>query len=89
MRKLLAIFALILLTQTLTDKEILQQGLNGLFEENNLADPTTILPCIDDATAQKLVVFIGEVFGKAAEASITDLVQLIGLIKGFKAQIPQ
>jgi len=42
-----------------TDKEILQQALNGLFEENKLADPTTIVPCIDDATAHKLVVFIG------------------------------
>jgi len=72
-----------------TDKEILQQALNGLFEENKLADPTTIVPCIDDATAHKLVVFIGEVLEKAAKGSVTDLVQLINLIKGFGDQIPQ
>ena len=42
-----------------TDKEILQQGLNGLFEQNKLPDPTTIVPCIDDDTAHKIVVFIG------------------------------
>jgi hypothetical protein len=89
MRKLLAIFALILLTQALTDKEILQQGFNGLFEQNKLAYPTTIVPCFDDATAHKLVVFIGDVFEKAAKGTISDLVQLMGFIKGFGDQIPQ
>jgi hypothetical protein len=73
----------------LTDKEILQQALNGLFEENKLPDPTTIVPCIDDATAHKIVVFMGEVLEKAAKGSITDLVQLVNLIKGFGDQIPQ
>jgi CRISPR/Cas system-associated endonuclease Cas3-HD len=72
-----------------TDKEILQQALNGLFEENKLPDPTTIVPCIDDATAHKLVLFIGEVLEKAAKGSITDLVSLVNLIKGFGDQIPQ
>jgi len=43
----------------LTDKEIIQQGLNGLFEENALKDPTTIVPCIDNDTAHKIVLFIG------------------------------
>lgn len=42
-----------------TDKEILQQTLNGLFEQNKLADPTTVVPCFDDDTAHKTVVFIG------------------------------
>ena len=72
-----------------TDKEIIQQTLNGLFEQNKLADPTTIVPCIDDDTAHKIVVFGGEVLEKAAKGSITDLVQLISLIKGFGDQIPQ
>ena len=43
----------------LTNKEILQQGLNGLFEQNKLADPTTIVPCIDEDTAGKIVIFAG------------------------------
>ena len=44
---------------SLTDKEILQQTLNGLFEQNKMPDPTTIVPCIDDDTAHKIVVFVG------------------------------
>jgi len=50
---------LVALTNAISDKDILQQGLNGLFEQNKLPDPKTIVPCIDDATAHKLVVFIG------------------------------
>lgn len=72
-----------------TDKEIIQLTLNGLFEENKLADPTTIVSCIDDDTAHKIVLFIGEILEKAAKGSITDLVQLVNLIKAFGDQIPQ
>lgn len=72
-----------------TDKEILQLLLNGLFEENKLPDPTTIVPCIDDDTAHKLVIFIGEVLEKAGKGSISDLISLVDLIKGFGDQIPQ
>jgi len=43
----------------ITDKQIIQQGLNGLFEQNKLPDPTTIVPCFDDDTAHKVVVFGG------------------------------
>lgn len=73
----------------LTNKEILQQGLNGLFEENKLKDPTTIVPCIDEATAKKIVDFIGTVLEKAAKGSISDLISLVDLIKNFGDQIPQ
>jgi len=73
----------------LTDKEILQQGLNGLFEQNKLADPTTIVPCIDDTTAHKIVVFIGDVLEKAAKGSVSDLIALKSLIEDFGNQIPQ
>lgn len=89
MRKILALLALVLLAQAITDKEILQQGLNGLFEQNKLPDPTTVVPCIDDATAHKIVLFIGELLDKAAKGGVTDLVKLVDLIKGFKDQIPQ
>jgi hypothetical protein len=67
MRKILALLALVLLAQAITDKEILQQGLNGLFEQNKLPDPTTVVPCIDDATAHKIVLFIVELLEKAAK----------------------
>jgi hypothetical protein len=61
MRKLLVVLSIILLTQAITDKEVIQESLNGLFEENKLPHPTTIVRCIDDATAHKIVVFAGQV----------------------------
>ncbi len=73
----------------LTDKEILQQTLNGLFEQNKLPDPTTIVPCIDDNTAHSIVDFAGQILEKAAKGSVTDLVSLVSLIKNFGDTIPQ
>ena len=67
----------------ITDKEIIQQTLNGLFEENKLKDPTTIVPCIDDVSAHKIVVFIGQLLDKAAKGSLSDLLSLPTLIKDF------
>jgi hypothetical protein len=72
----------------ISDKDILQQTLNGLFEENKLPDPTTIVPCIDDDTAHKIVVFAGQVLEKAARGSISDLIALKDLIEQFGDQIP-
>ena len=60
--------------------QILQQTLNGLFEQNKLPDPKTIMPCIDDDTAHKIVVFAGQVLEKAAKGSISDLLSLKDLI---------
>jgi hypothetical protein len=85
------IFILALLTiaaLSLTDKEIIQQTLNGLFEQNKLPDPTTIVPCLDDDTAHKVVVFIGQLLDKAAKGSISDLISLKALIEDFGNQIP-
>ena len=67
----------------LTNKEILQQALNGLFTQNKLPNPTTIVPCIDEDTAKKIVDFIGVVLEKAARGSISDLISLSDLIKKF------
>jgi len=83
MIKILCIALLIIASTALTDKEIIQQGLNGLFEENKLPDPTTIVPCLDDNTAHKIVVFAGEVLEKAAKGSVSDLLQLKKLIQDF------
>jgi hypothetical protein len=63
---------LVVLVQTLTDKEIMQQGLNGAFEENKLPHPTTIVDCFDDATAHKVVEFGGQILAKAAAGSVSD-----------------
>jgi hypothetical protein len=80
---LVILLAIIGLSVALTDKEIIQQTLNGLFEQNKLKDPTTIVPCIDDVSAHKIVVFIGEVLDKAAKGSLSDLLSLPQLIKNF------
>lgn len=78
MNKILAIVALLLVsTVCLTDKQILQQNLNGAFEENKLPDPTTIIPCLDDATAKLIVDFIGSSLAKAAKGGVSDLISLI------------
>jgi len=54
-----------------------------------LSDPTTIVPCIDDQTAHKIVVFAGQVLDKAAKGSVKDLIELKDLINAFGDQIPQ
>ena len=72
-----------------SDKEIIQLTLNGGFEQNKLPDPTTIVPCIDDDTAHKIVVFAGVILDKAAKGSASDIPAVIQLIKDFLSQIPQ
>src|SRR5690349_6087532 len=71
-----------------SDKDTLQQTFNGLFEQNKLPDPKTIVPCFDDDTAHKVVVFIGQVLDKAAKGSISDLLALKDLIEKFGDSIP-
>jgi hypothetical protein len=80
MKNILLLALLCVSVLSLTDKEILQQTLNGLFEQNKLPDPKTIMPCIDDDTAHKIVVFAGQVLDKAAKGSISDLLSLKDLI---------
>ena len=90
MRKILTLLCVLLaLSQAITDKEIIQQGLNGVFAVNKLPAPTTIVPCIDDATAHSIVVFGGQILAKAASGSLTDLIQIVQLVKNFGDTIPQ
>lgn len=63
-----------------TDKDTLQSLMNGLFEQNKLPDPKTIVPCFDDKTAHDTVVFIGTLLDKAAKGSLSDLLSLKDLI---------
>jgi len=71
------------LSDGISDKDIIQQALNGAFDQNKLPQPTTIVPCIDDASAHQIVVFIGQVLDKAAKGSLSDLIALPNLIKDF------
>ena len=88
-KTILLIVALALLTQALTDKEIMQQGLNGVFDQNKLARPTTIVDCFDDATAHSLVEFGGQILAKAAKGSLSDYYEIITLSKNFLANLPK
>ena len=59
MWKGLLVIVLLTLSTALTDKEILQQGFNGLFDANGLSHPEHVVECFSDPTAHKLVIFIG------------------------------
>ena len=84
MNKILLVFSLLLVSSLcMSDKDILQTTLNGLFEQNKLPDPTTVMPCIDDDTAHKIVVFIGKVLDKAAKGSVSDLINIAQMVKDF------
>ena len=89
MWKLLFVTFLLVLTPALTDKEILQQGFNGLFDANGLPHPEHVVDCFSDPTAHKLVIFIGEILEKAARGSVKDIIQLKDLIEKFGDQIPE
>lgn len=62
--------------------------MNGLFEQNKLPDPSTVVPCFDDATAHKVVVFIGDLLDKAAKGSPSDIAKIAQMVKDFGNQIP-
>lgn len=83
MNKILVIFSLLLISTLCDNRDILQQGLNGAFEQNKLPDPTTIIPCIDEDTAGKIVKFIGSTLDKAAKGSVSDIISLINDVKKF------
>jgi len=75
-------------TLSISDRDILQQASNGLFEQNKLPDPTTVVDCSDAATQHSIVLFIGDVLKKAAAGSVTDLIKVIALIKDFINGLP-
>ncbi len=89
MKNILLLALICVSVLSLTDKDILQQTFNGLFEQNKLPDPRTVVPCFDDPTAKRTVAFIGDVLNKAAKGSISDLLSLKQLIEDFGNSIPE
>jgi hypothetical protein len=85
---IVVLFALMAVGFTLTDREICQQGLNGIFEQNKLADPKTLLNCASDDSTHKIVAFIGKALDKAAKGSVSDLISLISDVKNFVNSLP-
>lgn len=72
----------------MTDKEILQQGLNGFFKQNGLSQPTTFTACFDDESAKKTVAFISAVLPDAAGSSPQELINSITETKQFYDDLP-
>ena len=66
------------ITASLSDREIIQLTLKGLFIENGLAQPDSITTCIDleDGRGPKIVEFTGKTLDKAANGSFQDFIQL-------------
>ncbi|KAL4486044.1 hypothetical protein ABPG72_003978 [Tetrahymena utriculariae] len=63
------------------NQDILQQVINGFYEQNNLADPTTIVPCIDTTTAANIVALVPQVLKKASSA--LTIAQVATLVENF------
>ena len=59
MAKLLLLVTLLVATSlSMPNQEILQKTLNGIFIQNHLSEPTTVIPCIDEGSAKIIVDFI-------------------------------
>ncbi|KAL4436009.1 hypothetical protein ABPG74_022244 [Tetrahymena malaccensis] len=63
------------------NQDILQQVINGFYEQNNLADPSTIVPCIDTTTAANIVALVPQVLKKASSA--LTIAQVATLVENF------
>lgn len=63
--------------------------MNGFFEGVKLADPTTMVKCIDTASATKIVQFIPQLLDKACKISLTNIKQLIDFVKAFMDTLPK
>jgi hypothetical protein len=70
-------------------KDSIQDGLNGLFEVNKLPVSSTIVPCLDDKTADSIIDFGGSLLAKACSASIADFAAIVKMIQDFGDSIPQ
>lgn len=61
----------------MTDVEVIQQVLEGIFSENKMEGPFMIKYCFNDKIAHSTVTFLADSLEKAARGSAKDLVSLI------------
>ena len=59
-----------------------------MYEENKLPSSQKVVPCFDDDSAHKTVVFVGTLLDKAAKGSISDLLSLKDLVEAFGKSLP-
>lgn len=67
MKKLIIFLLPLLLTNCLTNNEIINQIFYGIFESNNLPKPQFCIDCFDDAAAKNLVLFLNDLLPRIAK----------------------
>ena len=72
-------------TPSIDPKDELQQIANGLWEQVNLTDPTTIISCFDDKSAKATVEFLGNLNNDLANK---DYLKVPTLVLAYKANLP-
>lgn len=88
MRTFVVILSVLAVSYSLTDREVCQQVVNGIFAQNNLAAPRTLLGCFSDPSLSTVVKTLGTVLNKAAAGTLLDLWSLSSSLKsldGFTA----
>ena len=89
LKTIVVLLILVVFTQSLTDKQKLQLGLNGAFTINSLPLPTTIINCFDDASAALTVNYISQLFTNAGLANTAaDIISLIPTMPAFGHSLP-
>ena len=66
-------------------KDELQQIANGLWEQANLTDPTTVISCFDDKSAKATVEFLGNLNNDLANK---EYLKVPTLVLAYKANLP-
>lgn len=85
--KSILVLLFITLAMTMTDREAIQANLDGLFDQNYLPRSVTIVPCIDDDSAHKIIDFGGQILDKAARGFLSDILAIPQLLSEFAVQL--
>lgn len=67
MRAAILLLFTIVLANSLTNNEIINEVFYGVFEANSLPKPQFCIECIDDASAKKMVLFLDDILPRIAK----------------------
>ena len=79
---------LVVSAASLSNQDILQQALNGVFSQNWLPNPTAAIDCIDETTSKQIVDFIDASLEKLAKGSISDILPVLKRISTYTDELP-
>ena len=79
---------LVVSAASLSNQDILQQALNGVFSQNWLPNPTATIDCIDETTSKQIVDFIDASLEKLAKGSISDILPVLKRISTYTDELP-